>query len=189
MHLFFDTETTGLPRNHKAPVSDSRNWPRLVQLAWLVTDDQGREDKSLEYIIKPEGFVIPREASRIHGITTDLARRRGADLGAVLAEISADLVRARVLIAHNLDFDEKIVGAEFYRLGQPNHLEKKQQRCTMKSATEFCQLPGPKGYKWPRLEELHQKLFNEDFEDQHTALADVRACARCFFELRRRGIL
>ena len=101
----------------------------------------------------------------------------------------SDLARARVLIAHNLDYDEKIVGAEFYRLGQPNHLEKKQKRCTMKSATEFCQLPGPKGYKWPRLEELYQILFNEDFEDQHTALADVRACARCFFELRRRGIL
>ena len=88
MHLFFDTETTGLPRDYRAPVSNSRNWPRLVQLAWLVTDDQGTEYKSLEYIIKPEGFAIPREASRIHGITTELARQRGADLGAVLAEIS-----------------------------------------------------------------------------------------------------
>ena len=189
MHLFFDTETTGLPKYYKAPVSDSRNWPRLVQLAWLITDDQGTEYKRVEYIIKPQGFAIPREAARIHGITTDRAQREGADLGAVLEEISADLAQALVLIAHNMDFDEKIVGAEFCRLGRTNHLEKKQKRCTMKSATDFCQLPGYYGYKWPSLTELHRKLFREDFADQHTAMADVRACAKCYFELRRLGVL
>ena len=189
MHLFFDTETTGLPKDSKAPVSDSRNWPRLVQLAWLITDDQGTEYKRAEYIIKPQGFAIPREAVRIHGITTDRAQREGADLWAVLEEMMADLAQALVLIAHNMDFDEKIVGAEFCRLGHPNHLEKKQKRCTMKSATYFCRLPGYHGYKWPSLTELHRKLFQEDFVDQHTAMADVRACARCYFELRRLGVL
>ena len=59
----------------------------------------------------------------------------------------------------------------------------------MKSTTDFCQLPGPYGYKWPRLEELYQKLFGEDFENRHQALADVRACAKCYFELRRLGHL
>lgn len=189
MYLFFDTETTGLPRNQKAPISDSRNWPRLVQLAWLMTDAEGFEHKSVEYIIKPQGFAIPMAASRIHGITTEVANRRGVDLGPVLEEISADLAQAMVLIAHNMDFDEKIVGAEFVRLGHPNHFAKKKKRCTMKAATNFCQLPGPYGYKWPRLKELHEKLFRKNFVDQHTALADVRACARCYFELRRRGIL
>jgi DNA polymerase III epsilon subunit-like protein len=189
MYLFFDTETTGLPKNPKAPVTDSRNWPRLVQLAWLITDEEGFEHKSVEYIIKPQGFVIPKEASRIHGITTDLAHREGVDLGPVLEEISADLARALVLIAHNMDFDEKIVGAEFCRLGHPNYLARKEKRCTMKAATDFCQLPGYYGYKWPKLEELHQRLFGENFAEKHKALADVRACARCYFELRRRGII
>jgi DNA polymerase-3 subunit epsilon len=189
MYLFFDTETTGLPRNYQAPVSDSRNWPRVVQIAWLITDAEGSEQKSAEYIIKPQGFVIPREASRIHGISNEVANRQGVELGPVLEEIIADLAQARVLVAHNMDFDEKIVGAEFFRWGQPNHLAKKKKVCTMKSATDFCQLPGPYGYKWPRLEELYKRLFEEDFVNGHQALADVRACARCYFELRRLGTL
>jgi DNA polymerase-3 subunit epsilon len=189
MYLFFDTETTGIPKNRKAPVSDSRNWPRLVQLAWLMTDERGAEFKSAEYIIKPQGFSIPKEASRIHGITDDLANQRGVDLEAVLAEIIADLAQALVLIAHNMEFDEKIVGAEFFRLGHRNHLAEKNKRCTMKAATDLCQIPGPYGYKWPRLDELHKKLFRDDFDNRHNALADVRACARCYFELRRLGIM
>jgi len=36
MYLFFDAETTGIPRNYKVPASDHRNWPRLVQIAWLL---------------------------------------------------------------------------------------------------------------------------------------------------------
>ena len=75
MYLFFDTETTGIPKNYKAPVSDIKNWPRLVQIAWLVTDKSGNEVKSAEYIIKPNGFSIPDDAAKIHGITNELASR------------------------------------------------------------------------------------------------------------------
>ena len=94
MYLFFDTETTGLPRNYQAPVSDSRNWPRVVQIAWLITDAEGFEQKSAEYIIKPQGFVIPKAASRIHRITNEVANRQGVELGPVLEEIIADLAPA-----------------------------------------------------------------------------------------------
>ena len=41
MFTFFDTETTGLPKNFNAPLSDSENWPRMVQIAWQVHDDDG----------------------------------------------------------------------------------------------------------------------------------------------------
>ena len=27
MYLIFDTETTGLPKNFKAPITDTDNWP------------------------------------------------------------------------------------------------------------------------------------------------------------------
>ncbi len=53
MYLFFDTETTGLPRNYKAPVSDSNNWPRMVQIAWRLMDEKGGEIDSQDFIIKP----------------------------------------------------------------------------------------------------------------------------------------
>lgn len=189
MLLFFDTETTGIPRNPRAPVSDLANWPRLVQLAWVLTATDGTEVRSAEHIIKPQGFVIPADAVRIHGISTEMAQQTGVELGVALTEIAADLAAAAVLIAHNLQFDEKILGAEFLRLGRCNPLAAKSRLCTMQSSADLCQLPGRYGFKWPSLDELHRKLFTRGVEDAHHALADVRACAKCYFELRRRGVM
>ena len=73
MYLFFDTETTGIPKNYKAAASDLKNWPRLVQIAWLMTSDTGEEISSSEYIIKPDGYTIPPAAAKVHGITTQKA--------------------------------------------------------------------------------------------------------------------
>ena len=187
--LFFDTETTGVPRNYKAPASDVNNWPRLVQIAWLVADDDGAEIESAEYIIKPEGFTIPADAAKVHGITTEMALREGRELKAVLAEAVSHIEKAAQLVAHNIDFDEKILGAELLRAGLPNLVESRPRVCTMRSSTDFCRLPGAYGYKWPKLDELHRKLFNEPLAGAHRALVDVRACARCYFELRRLKVM
>lgn len=188
-YLFFDTETTGIPKNYKAPVSDLNNWPRLVQIAWLVVDENGVEISSAEHIVKPDGFTIPLDAATIHGITTEIARERGADIKAVLDAVAKDMHSARVLIAHNMAFDEKILGAELLRAGYANYLDAKTRHCTMQSATDFCRLPGRYGFKWPTLNELHLKLFRESFSGAHQALVDVRACAKCFFELKRLKIM
>jgi DNA polymerase III epsilon subunit-like protein len=189
MYLFFDTETTGIPKNYKAPASDSRNWPRLVQIAWMLTDREGNELNHAEYIIKPDGFMIPSDASKIHGITTDMALRSGVDLRFAVTAILGDMKKASILLAHNMQFDEKIIGAELLRLGISNLVEEKPRKCTMQASTNYCKITGAYGYKWPKLEELHQKLFGENFEGAHRALTDVRACARCYFELRRLGVM
>ncbi len=115
MYLFFDTETTGLPKNWKAPVSDLNNWPRLVQLAYLFYGRNGNLISSGDFIIKPVGFTIPADASRIHGISTERALREGKDLLPVLREFYALIDESEYLVAHNISFDEKIVGAEFLR--------------------------------------------------------------------------
>mgnify|MGYP000580039483 CR=1 FL=1 len=70
MYLIFDTETTGLPKNWRAPISDTENWPRCVQLAWQVHDEIGNLIESKSYIIKPDNFDIPYESEKIHGIST-----------------------------------------------------------------------------------------------------------------------
>lgn len=187
MLLFFDTETTGVPRNYKASLSDLNNWPRLVQIAWLLTDEAGNELESAEHIIRPDGFEIPLEASRVHGITTEHALAHGRELGDVLDAVEKTIERATVLIAHNISFDEKILGAELLRAGRKTRLEIKERQCTMRLGTDVCRLPGPYGYKWPTLQELHRHLFKEPFEGAHRALADVRACARCYGALQKEG--
>lgn len=189
MYLFFDTETTGIPRNYKAPASDLKNWPRLVQLAWLLVDEKATEIASAEYIVKPEGFTIPHDAASIHGISTEMAQQQGVDLRSVLKEIVPGIRKASVLIAHNMQFDEKILGAEFLRADYPNLVESKKRQCTMQASTDYCRLPGPYGFKWPKLDELYRKLFNEPLEGAHRALIDVRACMRCYFELRRLKVM
>lgn len=189
MYLFFDTETTGLPKSWKAPVSDIDNWPRLVQIAWLFFDKEGNQITSGDFIVRPEGFVIPADSSSIHGISTERALMEGLPLREVLQKFQEAISPAEFLVAHNISFDEKIVGAEFLRLGSVNILEQKLKICTMEKATNFCAIEGPYGYKWPKLSELHQKLFGKDFPEAHDAAVDIRATATCFWEMKRRGIL
>lgn len=191
MYLVFDTETTGLPRKHKAPVSDVENWPRMVQLAWQQYDFAGTLIGEGNAIIRPEGYSIPWQVARIHGITHARALAEGKDLKEVLTAFSGAVAQAKLVIAHNIDFDLGIVGAEFYRTAVPHGLMEKHRVCTMRSSTAYCKFPGGRyaKYKFPSLTALHQKLFEVAFADAHNALADVRACARCFFELKRLGVI
>lgn len=189
MYLFFDTETTGLPRNWKAPVSDLDNWPRLVQLAWLHYDIDGNRVGGNNYIIKPTGFTIPSEASRIHGISNDRAMTEGVELQGVLNDFQNLISQTNYLVAHNMSFDEKIVGAEFLRNNMANSLTAKTRICTMEKSTNYCKLEGPYGYKWPKLSELHYKLFGTGFEEAHNAAVDIHATAKCFWEMKKLGIL
>jgi len=188
-YLIFDTETTGKPRDYSAPVSDSENWPRLVQIAWLQYDSSGKQTGSHEYIIKPQGFIIPDEVVRIHGISTKRATKEGLPLGTVLNEFSEAVKQSMVLVAHNMEFDEKIVRSEFFRENIPDNLVQIKKICTMRSSTDFCRLPGYYGYKWPTLSDLYAKLFSTDFEGAHNAVADVAACANSFFELKKLGVI
>ncbi|MCK5846821.1 MAG: 3'-5' exonuclease [Bacteroidales bacterium] len=189
MYLFFDTETTGLPRNYKAPASDVDNWPRMIQIGWILSDEQGNRIDSAEYIIKPNGFTIPIEASRVHGISTEKALDEGVELDDVLNTFNAIVNDSDVIVAHNISFDEKIIGAEFIRRSINTVFFDKPKLCTMHSSTDYCEIPGRYGFKWPKLSELHIKLFGEDFEGAHNAFADIEATERCFFEMKKVGII
>ena len=191
MYLVFDTETTGLPLNYKAPLTDFKNWPRMVQLAWQIHDVKGDLIEVKNYIVKPDGFTIPYNSEKIHGISTELANNKGIPLDEVLSLFTDALKNASYIIGHNISFDNNIVGCEFLRSNMPNILTEKNSVDTKEEATEFCQLPGGRGgkYKWPNLSELYVKLFNESFAEAHNASADVEATTRCFLELLRKEII
>ncbi len=189
MYLFFDTETTGVPKNWKAPVTDLNNWPRLVQIAWILSDKYGNRIESASHIIIPENYQIPIDASNVHGITTEQAINEGKDLEQVLTQFNELAGRAGFIVAHNISFDEKILGAELIRKNIQSNFNKKRKICTMQSSTNFCKLPGLYGYKWPKLSELHIKLFGVDFEEAHDASVDIDATERCFWEMRKIGLL
>lgn len=178
-----------MPKRWGVPVTEVDNWPRLVQLAWIMCGEDGTVKESRDVIVRPEGFVIPEEVSKLHGITTAIANEKGQPLAAVMEEFAARIDEASVLVGHNISFDECIVGAEFERLRMMTTLFLKPKCCTMKGSTEYCKLPGKNGFKSPRLSELHQLLFGRGFDNAHNALADVEATARCFWELKKRNVL
>ena len=76
MYLIFDTETTGLPRSWKAPLTDTDNWPRCVQIAWQLHDKMGETIEHKDFLIRPDCFDVPYEVEKIHGISTELVAKK-----------------------------------------------------------------------------------------------------------------
>ena len=188
MYLIFDTETTGLPKSWAAPISDTDNWPRCIQIAWQLHDEMGNLVEHQDYLINPEGFNIPYDAERIHGISTELAQQNGIQLKEMLEKFNIALSKAKYIVGQNVGFDVNIMGCEFYRMGIDSQMSKMPilDTCTEVTAS-LLKLPGGRGgkYKLPTLTELHQYLFNEPFAEAHNATADVEATTRCFLELIR----
>lgn len=189
MYLIFDTETTGLPKRWNAPLTDSDNWPRCIQIAWQLHDEMGKLVESQDYLIRPEGFNIPYDAEQIHGISTELAQSQGASLKEVLEKFQTALSKSKFVVGQNVGFDVNIMGAEFHRIKMENTLKVLPvlDTCTENTA-KLCCLPGGRGgkFKLPTLTELHEYLFHEPFAEAHNATADVEATTRCFLELIRR---
>ncbi len=130
-----------------------------MQLAFLYFDSNRKLVFEGDFIIKPSGFVIPLDASRIHGISTERAQREGYSIEFALQKFNILIQQVRYLIAHNMSFDAKILGAELLRKSMQNTIESKNKICTMESTTKFCAIQGLYGYKYPTLSELHYKLF------------------------------
>nr|MBC7613249.1 DNA polymerase III subunit alpha [Pseudopedobacter sp.] len=191
MYLIFDTETTGLPKRWDAPITNSDNWPRCIQIAWQLHDEMGKLIAHEDYLVKPDGFNIPYDAEKIHGISTELAQEQGVPLAEMLEKFNSALSQTKFIVGQNLGFDINIMGAELHRLGVNSPLSKLPvlDTCTELTAS-LLKLPGGRGgkFKLPNLTELHQYLFNKPFSDAHNATADVEATTRCFFELIKREV-
>ena len=189
-YLIFDTETTGLPKDFSAPVSNSFNWPRVVQIAWQFHDYKGTLLESSSFLIDPNNFEVPFEAEKIHGISTALAKKEGIPLEKALTDFLSILKKTSLVVGHNIGFDIKVILAEFYRLNISNTLDKLPILDTCSEKTAFiCKIQGGKKgkYKFPKLSELYSFLFNTSFQEAHNASADVEATSRCFFELIQRN--
>lgn len=184
MIFFFDTETTGLPPRRVSP-SDTDKWSecRIVQIAWQIHDlDTHALLKKQEFIIRPDGFTIPDAAANIHGITTTIAQEHGVPFSDVMAVLATDLESITTAVAHNMEFDDRVLLSELFRYNlsditnQWNHIPKK---CTMRMGTLS-------GQKWPKLAELYARLFDTPHDPSltlHRADADVHLCAECYFRL------
>jgi DNA polymerase III epsilon subunit-like protein len=190
IYITFDTETNGLAKNYDAPMTDTNNWPKIIQIAWSLNDESGKEIEHKNILIKPDGFTIDKDSFEVHGITQEKAEKEGISLREALNIFSESVKKADVLVAHNISFDENVIGCEYFRIGMKNPMLDKKKICTMESSVDYCKIPSKSGkYAKPSLNRLYQILFQETFDNQHNASFDVKACARVFFELKRLGVI
>lgn len=193
--LFFDTETNDQAKSYQASYETPSNWPRLIQLGWIVTDEEGNVLDEQKHYITSDGFTIAPGAHAVNGITLQDLEEKGKPLGDVMLDFLKHVEAVDLVVAHNIDFDKPVVASElFHALNLPVSAEdffNKNSFCTMKETTHVTNIRvhGRSHPKWPRLEELHTHLFGEGFSGAHDALADTRACARCFWQLVEDGFL
>lgn len=206
--IILDTETTGLPANPNAPYTDVENWPRLVSIAWRVYNSEGELLRKKHFYIEPgKGVVSSPEALEKHGITHDFAIENGIKAVEALNRIVAEYfpiqngkrVVTADFVAHNAAYDKNVIYAEMHRIGweppEANWL------CTKECGVELCKIPVSEAararypdakYKWPSLDELYYHLFGEAIpgrETHHGASQDAAACAACFWEMVKLGII
>ena len=191
--IVFDTETTGLPKSRNASPEHSHLWPYIVQFSWLVYDDATKEIKPIkDYIVKlPDGMTIPEDSTKIHGITNEKMLTEGKPIQDNLIEFIKDYLNSQIVVAHNLEFDSKVIQAELYRNNMVNWIEKSCniEYCTMKYGKPLTNILRPSKFnngmyqKPPKLMELHKYLFQTVPNNLHNSMIDVLITLRCFCKL------
>ena len=186
--LFLDTETTGLPSRWNAPYNE---WPRMVSLAYMLCEEDGKVIDQMELIIKPDGYEIPKEASYIHGITTEEAQAKGNDIQMVLIQLATMVELADLVVFHNSSFDTSIISGEQIRAGwKPEELIHNNPKifCTKEKSTTILKIPSGRGgaWNWPSLAELC-KFCGVENKGAHNALNDVIATKECYFYMVEQG--
>jgi DNA polymerase III epsilon subunit-like protein len=189
--LFFDTETTGLPRHSAVSALQLKNnWPDLVSICWIVCDD-GSPVKKEYHMIKPEGWVIDPSASKIHGITQEVAMAEGESLKTVLETFYGDYVTADQVIAHNMFFDRNVLFAAFawrLNIGPTGFWKHSKDVCTMLKSKDELKIPSKYSktrdmYKYPSLDELYRDTFGTAPPgNAHSADRDTEVLVAIFFK-------
>ncbi len=187
--LVFDTETTGFINKKEFNLEKQ---PRIVQFAgimWEMSKNGNFEESGRINVLINPGVPIPYGASQVHNIY-DVDVKEAPRIETSIDEFLKVINEADAIIGHNIEYDEDMIKLELRRLQRVHEYQPKQVLCTMKSTVDFCQLQGNgKRFKYPKLWELHKKLFDEYFIGAHDAMVDVEATLRCFLELEKKWIL
>ena len=185
MYLIFDSSANGRPKSYKATLDDSFNWPRMLHLSWIILSEELKPTEDFDCIIKPEGFTPSGASLKSHHLQEETLSESQNTLKEVLEQFKKAVNQCQYVFAHNLKYNEGIVGSEYYRSSMSNPLIAADKYCLMQEATYYCKLPGKRGYKWPTLQEMHSILFKQGYTPTNHARADVIAASRCFIYLKK----
>lgn len=189
MYLIFDTAANGSPKSWKAPVTDTFNWPRMIHISWILLGEDLKPIEDFNCLIKSPEYKITADAAKKHSIELEDVEKKGDKLSEVLDKFNKTVKESKYVFSHNLNYNQNIVGAECIRAKKTDPLAYADSYCLMQEGTFLCKLKGKRGYKWPSLQELHSKIFNQGFSPPNNARADVIAASRCFIAMKKIGHL
>ena len=188
--LVFDTETSGLPSERNSSILDTEKWPYILQLSFMVYDDETKKIIQLKDNYIKQNITISKESINIHGITQEIMNCKGVNLEDVMNVFDIALQNADIVIGHNISFDKRIYMVESIRRYRKQYFTvngiKKPEYCTMKNSTTLCKIEklntktNKSYFKYPTLKELHTHLFNEYPSKLHNSLIDIFATLRCY---------
>ena len=203
--LIFDTETTGLPKSRSINPDSLHLWPHIVQFSYIIYDVTDNDICVIEdnIIRVADDVEISQESAAIHGITNEISKSGGVDLNQVLSGFFGALKNVDMLVGHNISFDINVVVVELLRIiyNQSNtvpvdellsyktylHMLNNYQNihCTMQNSIDMCAIKvmsknGREYNKFPKLSELHQKLFGSVPNNLHNSLNDILITLRCY---------
>ena len=138
----------------------------------------------------PNGFEIDEKSKTKAHIDDEDIKKKNVELISVLDKFSASAAKAEYIFAHNLNYNENVLGAEYVRNTISINFFSKKRYCLMEEGTYYCKIPSKGGgYKYPTLPELHGTCFGQTYGPAGNARADVIAAARCFIKLKKTGKL
>lgn len=154
--VYLDTETTGI---------DGR--AAIVEIA--VVDGDGRT--LLDTLVRPDG-IIPYDVVRIHGIDDGMVANAPGWLD--VYPVLLDMLRERVVIVYNAEFDFRLVNQMNRRSGFPQRAD--QWHCAMKHYAGFASDWHTRygNYRWHKLGVALARFGHP--ENGHRARADALAC-------------
>ena len=207
--LVFDTETTGLPKSKIINPDTLNLWPHIVQFSYVIYDTVLNDIvETCDSIVKLEdGITIPEDSTKIHGITDEISKKNGIEIDLILEDFFYHLNNVDLLVGHNVSFDINMIKIELLRIIYENHLNISDDEiktikynlhfltnyknicCTLQSSIDLCNIKainkfGKEYIKFPKLLELHQKLFESTPNNLHNSFNDILVTLRCYIKLR-----
>ena len=183
--IVMDVGTNGFikSRNAQPHATNISLLPRIVQFSWGFYTEDGTCKEVKKYIIKPDGWLMSG-SDKCRGISQEKAETEGIDIKDVLIQNKRDIDNhCMKVVCHNVNFDVRVVASEFVRAEM--EIPRYGSCRTMKAGINYCKItPKVYGeYKWPSLEQLYRKCFDDHLENAHNSYYDVVNCARCYFKM------
>jgi DNA polymerase III epsilon subunit-like protein len=185
------------------------SWPHIIQLSYIFydSDKPSRAKIVNKYIDIPEHVEISESSAKIHHITRESIAAADevnrAEIYDALKEFMKYVKKADIIVAHNAQFDRKMIVAELLRLSEEYDIPEIEImmndayfECSMEKTKPICQLKAKYEYvdkitgepkffykiKSPKLTEAYQFFFGYEPNPEmlHDAIIDVIICLRVY---------